>query len=156
MRNIAFPPDIELLLDDPATFDPRETFDLSHNMDLRQLFDSEGQIQLALKHRFDELPIHKILYYHSYNSIGGTVKNLTSVIDRQSGRERDCLGMTPLHILACSTKQDKILYQMVIDKYPENLVTKDRWGALPMLYVVWGNAPSDIIQLLSESYHKVC
>lgn len=110
LRNIAFPPDIELLLDDPATSDPSETVDLSHNMDLRQLFDSEGQIQLALKHRFDELPIHKILYYHSYNSIEGTVENLTSVIDRQSGRERDCLGMTPLHILACSTKQDRILY----------------------------------------------
>ena len=37
--------------------------------DLKQLFGSEEQIIYVLKHRFDNLPIHKMLYYQPYNNI---------------------------------------------------------------------------------------
>jgi hypothetical protein len=46
------------------------------------------------------------------------------------GLKQDCLGMTPLHILSCSTVQCLELYQLIIDKYPENLIVEDEWGAV--------------------------
>ena len=41
---------------------------------------------------------------------------------------------------------------MIIENYPTNLITKDRWGALPLLYAFWGAAPTEIIHVLLESY----
>ena len=134
--------------------------------DLLQLFGSESQIINALKHRFDNLPIHKMIYYHSYNNLTSEqLRNAINISSRQpgtsrsnlspTGNQQDCLGMTPLHILACSTVHHLELYQVLIEKYPENLITEDRWGTVPLLYAVWGNAPSEIVQLLVEKYLSI-
>jgi hypothetical protein len=63
--------------------------------------------------------------------------------------------MTPLHILACSSDHDLELYRVIIETYPTNLITEDRWGALPILYAFWGAAPSEIIQFLLASYQSL-
>jgi hypothetical protein len=63
--------------------------------------------------------------------------------------------MTPLHILTCSTVHNLELYRLVIDNYPKNLSTEDRWEALPLLYVFWGAAPAEIIQFLFKSYQSL-
>jgi len=63
----------------------------------------------------------------------------------------DCLGMTPLHILACSTKHDISLYRSIVRHCPMSLVTKDKWGCIPILYALWSNVPSEIIQFLIDS-----
>ena len=63
--------------------------------------------------------------------------------------------MTPLHILACSSVHDLELYRLIVQKYPTNLITEDRWGALPLLYAFWGAAPTEIIQFLLESYQSL-
>jgi hypothetical protein len=55
-----------------------------------------------------------------------------------TGFHQDCLGMTQLHILACSTVQLLELYQVMIENYPENLIVEDAWGAVPLLYAIWG------------------
>lgn len=130
--------------------------------DLQQLFDSEEETINALKLRFDNLPIHKMIYYHSYNNLTadqlddatstGHCRTLRSSQLDPTGSQQDCLGMTPLHILACSAVQHLDLYKVLVEKFPENLITKDRWGALPLLYVTWGNAPSEIVQYLVERY----
>jgi hypothetical protein len=73
-----------------------------------------------------------------------------------TGNQQDCLGMTPLHILACSSVHDLELYCLIIENYPTNLITEDRWGALPLLYAFWGAAPAEIIQFLLESYQSHC
>ena len=135
--------------------------------DLLQLFGGGTQIINALKHRFDNLPIHKMIYYHSYNNLTSEqLRNAISISSRQTddgthgnlnptGNQQDCLGMTPLHILACSTVHHLELYQALIEKYPENLIVKDEWGAVPLLYTVLGNAPSEIVQCLIESYKSI-
>ena len=43
------------------------------------------------------------------------------------------------------------MYELIVQKYPENLVTRDRWGDVPLLYVFWCNAP-EILHFLVESY----
>ena len=63
--------------------------------------------------------------------------------------------MTPLHILTCSSVHDLEVYRVIVENYPANLITEDRWGALPLLYAFWGAAPMVIIQFLLESYHSL-
>ena len=122
LRNVAVPPHAVVC---------SNTFE--NCKDLLQLFDSEKEdIVNALKHRFDNLPIHKMIYYQSYNNL--TVDLLNDETNMRSnhsralrsklnpnGCQQDCLGMTPLHILACSTVHHLELYQVLIEKYPENL-----------------------------------
>ena len=84
----------------------------------------------------------------------GQSRSLRSKLN-PTGREQDSLGMTPLHILACSTVQNIELYLVLIDKYPENLITEDGWGAVPLLYAVWGNVPNEIVHFLVESFQSL-
>jgi len=134
--------------------------------DLKQLFGSGTNVLNALKHRFDNLPIHKIIYYHSYNNITSeqlsdatnmrcTQKRSLRIKLDPTGKQRDCLGMTPLHIMACSTVQNLELYKVLVEQYPETLITEDRWGTVPLLYAVWGRAPNEIKRFLIESYQSL-
>jgi len=146
MRNVAIPPNCVV---------DRDAFD---NCNALGRFGTEDKIVHALKHRFDGLPIHKMMYYQPYNKV--TAEELSSATDirisqrrsklNPSGKQQDTLGMTPLHILAASTVQDASLYRVLIDKYPENLITEDRWGYLPIFWAA--AAPAEIRQLLVESY----
>jgi hypothetical protein len=151
LRNLAFPPD--------ADFGDKIFIDDEINLvvsDLWLLFGSEAAIVRELMHRFDGLPIHKLVYYQSYNQ--GVLQHLIAAIKLRSGQtgsQQDCLGMTPLHILACSSVHNLKVYHMMIENYPTNLITEDRWGALPLLYAFWGAAPTEIIQfLLGSTYHS--
>jgi hypothetical protein len=135
--------------------------------DLQRLFgDSNAEIIWELQHRFDGLPIHSIVYYQSYNQ--GVLQILIAAINMRSGQRRllrpkqnptgnqqDCLGMTPLHILACSSVHDLELYCVIVENYPANLITEDGWGAIPLLYAFWGAAPMEIIEFLLESYQSL-
>ena len=132
--------------------------------DLRVVFPDgdSNTIPNALRHRFDNLPIHKICYYQSYHPQETVLGDLKLEINpwtskfpgqlKSTGKQRDCLGMTPLHILACSTRQDVEVYRLLIGKYPETLITKDKWGDIPILYAFWCNVPVEVIELLVESY----
>ena len=156
LRNIAIPHNIEI---------SNDAFMVC--TDLRQLFEySAERIINALKHRFENLPIHKLIYYQSYNNL--TVDQLIEATNRRcgqrrsmrskldpTGKQKDCLGMTPLNILSCSTIHRIELYKILIEKYPESLIAEDRWGALPLLYAIRGNAPKEIVQLLVESYQSI-
>jgi hypothetical protein len=143
LRNVAFHPN--------AVFGDKLFIDGS---DLHLLFGSEVEIIRMLKHRFDGLPIHCIVYYQSYNH--EVLQNLIAATNMKlDPMGQDCLGMTPLHILACSSVHDLELYRVIVEYYPANLITEDRWGALPLLYAFWGNAPSEIIQFLLESYQTL-
>jgi hypothetical protein len=164
LRNVAFPPDTAF-----SNYDfirPGRYFiqlGMHATSDLQLLFGSEAEIIRELQHRFDGLPIHSLIYYQSYNQ--GVLQMLIAAINMRSGQRRtlrsrlnptgnqqDCLGMTPLHILACSSVHDLEMYRLIVENYPANLITKDRWGALPLLYAFWGAAPAEIIDFLLESY----
>ena len=54
--------------------------------DLLQLFGSTEDIVNALKHRFDNLPIHKMLYYQSYESV--RLEQLNNATNMRSGQSR--------------------------------------------------------------------
>jgi hypothetical protein len=154
---VAFPPDA-VFGDEIFIIEGSDTL-----TDLLQLFGSIAEIISELQHRFDGLPIHRIVYYQSYHQ--GVLQNLIAVINLRSGQrltlrskleitgnQQDCLGMTPLHILTCSSVHNIEVYRVIIKNYPTNLITEDRWGAVPLLYALWGAVPAEILQLLLESY----
>jgi len=162
LRNVAFPPNA--VFGDDIFLCEEDEMDI--HTDLQRLFDSNARIIWELQHRFDGLLIHKLVYYQSYNEnvpqkliaamnmTSGQSRTLRSKLD-PTGNQQDCLGMTPLHILACSSVHDLELYHLIVEKYPTNLITEDRWGALPLLYAFWGAAPAEIIEFLLESYQSL-
>ena len=106
----------------------------SNCTDLLHIFDTVEAMVNALKIQFVELPFHSSIYYKSYHNTITTeeVQNASMIGENgeldPTGLQQDCLGMTPLHILACSTVQCLELYQFMIDKYPANLIVADAWG----------------------------
>ena len=145
LRNVAFPPDANVGIDIFGGGSATEQYDLY------QLFGSIAELKRALSHRFDGLLIHSIVYDQSYNQ--EVLQKLISASKLDAtGNQQDCLGMTPLHILACSSIHDLEVYRIIVEKYPANLITEDRWGALPLLYAFWGAAPDEIVQFLLDSY----
>ena len=46
-------------------------------------------------------------------------------------QHRDCLGMTPLHILLCSYYDMRVL-ECMIEKCPDAVLIQDKWGEVPL------------------------
>jgi hypothetical protein len=165
LRNVAIPPNA-VIGDDRIFVDEDMEANNDEISDLLQLFGSEAAIIRELQHRFDGLPIHRLVYYLSYhqgvlqillkalNTRSGQSRTLRSKLD-PTGNQQDCLGMTPLHILACSSVQDIEVYHVTVENYPTNLITEDRWGVLPLLYAFWGDAPAEILRFLIQSYQSL-
>jgi hypothetical protein len=170
LRNVAIPPNAvfgDNVFIDEGDSDDDEDEIMAAITDLIKLFgNSNARIISELQHRFDGRPIHRLVYYQSYNQ--GMLQDLVAAIDLRSGQRRtlrpkldptgnqqDCLGMTPLHILTCSSVHDMEVYRLIIENYPANLITEDRWGAPPLLYAFWRDAPSEIIYFLLESYQSL-
>ena len=135
------------------------------------MFGSYEMVDDALKIRFDGLPIHAVCYYQSYQSKDMTIEQIDDILDpmpplcplsnvtrnnqkdvtqAQLINEQDCLGMTPLHILACSTKHDIEMYKLIVFWYPDSLITEDKWGCVPLLYAIRGSTSQKIIQFLID------
>ena len=71
-----------------------------------------------------------------------------------NGNKVDCLGMTPLHVLACFDIQDLRLYRCLIESYSEFLITKDKWGDIPIVFVLLSEPPMEIIHLMLATSRK--
>ena len=78
LRNVAFPPNA--VFGDYTFF---QVYGSESFTDLQQLFGSEREIIRELQHRFDRLPIHIIVYYHSYHQ--GVLHILIATINMRSG-----------------------------------------------------------------------
>jgi hypothetical protein len=143
LRNLALPPNAVI------------GFDFDEATDLLLWFGSIAEIIRELQNRFDGLPVHSLVYFQSYYQ-GVLQRLITSGNELDpTGNEQDCIGMTPLHILTCSSVHSLELYRVIIDNFPANLIIEDRWGATPLLYAFWGGAPHDITQFLLDSYQSL-
>ena len=117
-----------------------------------------SDVKDGLKSRFNGLPMHKICYYQAYNDTDTTIARLEKVISKKGSWKlrglEDCLGMTPLHILACSKKQDMRVWKFLSSspRFPEMLATEDMWGCLPIFYAFANEAPLEIILFLLQNY----
>jgi hypothetical protein len=146
LRNVAFPPRCQVARNVTCKF-----------ISLVTLFSNDEEMTHMLSQRFEGLPIHGMCYHHTYGDVRDLIRKINHNLGGESmtGTRRDCIGMTPLHILACSTSHTMEMYQLLVLKYPENLVTKDGWGDVPLLYAFWSNAPKNIVLFLVESYKQL-
>ena len=122
--------------------------------DLMKLLGLHKMIH-ELKSRFNGLPVHKLCYYQSHHPIEESINQLRFIVSEDGAASlpnQDCLGMTPLHILACSTKQNLDLYQYIITILPDSLITEDKWGCIPLLYAIWSGVPQRFVQFLIDSH----
>lgn len=144
LRNIAIPPNCNV-----GNAFGRESNVAGKDIEIAFPSADGSVITEALKHRFDNLPLHHLCYYESAAGEAEYLKRLDG-----NGSEKDCLGMTPLHILTCATKHDLKVYQLMIDKFPKSVVTKDKWGTVPLFYALWGDVPQEVLQLLVDTQRK--
>jgi hypothetical protein len=94
---VAFPPNAVFDDSDSYIEEEEEDYDeMEFCTDLYQLFGLESGIERELQHRFDKLPIHRLVYYQSYHQ--GVLQILIAAINmrlglhRTSGNEIDLTG----------------------------------------------------------------
>mmetsp|Transcript_12607 Transcript_12607/g.30109 ORF Transcript_12607/g.30109 Transcript_12607/m.30109 type:complete len:479 (-) Transcript_12607:15-1451(-) len=128
---------------------------------LRTHFPNENDRLQALQNRFDGLPVHSLCYYHSYYGSASDTERFVSKLEEiiassenKQQSQRDCLGMTPLHILCLSTRQILPLYRVLLKHCPNHVIAKDKFGDLPLYFACKINAPLEVIQLLLEEFYK--
>lgn len=149
LRNVALRPHVHLPL----------CFDGCH--DLMMIFRTSTAIHSALWRRFEHRPVHKLCYNMPYFSIETTIGELRSLLPScDISQGQDSLGMTPLHILACSRNENIELYEIIVDNLSDKiLITEDKWGCVPLLYSIWIGASEEIIHFLVErhnlNYHSL-
>eukprot|EP00980_Cylindrotheca_fusiformis_P005130 scaffold1087_cov136-Cylindrotheca_fusiformis.AAC.16 len=143
LRNVALP--------SPDTVTERDVFQGCR--DLEKIYPNDDELLHVLKNRFEGLPIHKLCYYQTYYPTATTLEKLQQLSGQNTTRRQDCLGMTPLHILALSTNPSLELFQAVLKGNHQDLVTMDKWGDLPLYYACFIDAPLEIVKLFLE-VHK--
>ncbi|KAL3770443.1 hypothetical protein ACHAWU_009994 [Discostella pseudostelligera] len=135
LRNVAISP--SSTLGDEAFLESFQTF-----QDIDCKFD-------MIKSRFDDLPLHKACFDHSHQ--------LMESINRGSSADflkADCLGMTPLHVLACSGMHDLELYRRIYEICPRALFARDKWGDLPLAYIILSEAPKEVLHFFLEMHRR--
>jgi hypothetical protein len=116
-----------------------------------------------IKGRFDGLSLHRLC--NNYNPAPGTQAEVQSqcesfiqAVNQHSVLEfqrRDCLGMTPLHVILCSGKYNGMrVIQCMVEKCPDALLIQDKWGKVPLDYALLGKASIAIIDLLFATHSK--
>ena len=94
--------------------------------------------------------IHEWCFYHPYKGLSDedVMKDLQEALEEFVGYDerKDCLGMTCLHILASSATHNIEVYQVIYERSPEDLLTKDKWDLLPLHYALYNEAPEEVIK----------
>mmetsp|Transcript_44407 Transcript_44407/g.106985 ORF Transcript_44407/g.106985 Transcript_44407/m.106985 type:complete len:622 (-) Transcript_44407:219-2084(-) len=157
LRNVAIPDSVNVIGDN--------AFECCFK--LQEVFPEEDSLIEALKTRFDDLPLHKICYYQAaHQSTEDTLQELSEAMmdmealetvggERTETMRQDAFGITPLHILAMSKKQDLELYQFLVETYPEDLLVYDTWGYLPVYYACLSDAPLEVVQYLLDTHKRL-
>ena len=94
-----------------------------------------------------------MMYYYSFLAVSNDALQKAVL---NSNCKQDCLGMTPLHILTCSSvHHDLNLYRMLIETHPKQLITKDKWGALGFGLSQWRDGITNMIATHSIDYRRL-
>lgn len=91
---------------------------------LTQVFPQHVDLVSALKHRFDNLPVHELCYYHTYDPQTELIQKLMHALERDSSvcTKVDIFGMTPFHILALSAEPNCELFEKLLHSSPVGIL----------------------------------
>eukprot|EP00526_Cylindrotheca_closterium_P024243 CAMPEP_0113642628 /NCGR_PEP_ID=MMETSP0017_2-20120614/22397_1 /TAXON_ID=2856 /ORGANISM="Cylindrotheca closterium" /LENGTH=144 /DNA_ID=CAMNT_0000554067 /DNA_START=199 /DNA_END=628 /DNA_ORIENTATION=+ /assembly_acc=CAM_ASM_000147 len=98
--NFCLPPSHEFELD------PDDDYTFMEEIKLGEGADGYPDLVSKLKHRFDDFPLHRTCYFHSYHTLRDNIDSIQKITkaDPAACSKVDFLGMTPLHILALSQR----------------------------------------------------
>lgn len=145
LKNVAVPATINEIGD--GTFKDLKLEKFANTTHTEKLID-------VLKARFDDLPIHRICYYHANDS--SSLKKLKTLLaeDAAAGNQTDVFGMSPLHIAALSAKPNLKLIESLLQHFPKSLLVKDEWGLFPLYYAIQTDSPVEVVRLMVETQGK--
>jgi hypothetical protein len=127
----------------PSTVEVVEENAFTDCMKLQQRFPYTEDLLNALRQRFEGLPIHEFCYSQAFQETTTTMEDFNSMADNAStSKTVDNFGMTPIHILALSTKPNLRLMRALLQEYTTFSVLanmKDRWGNAPFDYLFLNN-----------------
>ena len=109
---------------------------------LYEQYSNDDEFEESLQSRFKGLPIHRLCYFEANKSHVWNIDSLGRSLFRGAEHyydtvdKQDTFGMTPLHILTLSAKPNLNLIQDLVERYPESLRKKDRWGRYPIFYAL--------------------
>eukprot|EP00980_Cylindrotheca_fusiformis_P021395 scaffold8259_cov143-Cylindrotheca_fusiformis.AAC.13 len=143
LRNICLCPQVcsnSLLVAEDA-FDSCES--------LLELSSEPRDTSTLLRSRFDGSHLHQLCYAQSFMApdrilelLGKAGRNLST---------KDPFAMTPLHVLALSTKPNMALCHALLQDYPEDLLVENIWGDQPLHEACACNAPLNMIRRLVDT-----
>ena len=120
-------------------------------------FNEKGCTLDRMKFRFQNLPLHEMCFDYSNQNTEITFEQVVECLERNVDalREKDCIGMTPLHIIACSTNHDVRLFQKLICSSHETISDRDIFGRTALDYALLSDAPAEVFYLLFEPLVKM-
>ena len=111
-----------------------------------------------LRGRFDGFPVHRLCFYNLHQNVehNNAYEQLKEMVRLPTSNSNavDCLGMTPLHVLACSGTHELRLFRCLIENHPDALITKDKWGDTPLVYVLLSGSSMEIIHYFFEVHRS--
>ncbi|KAL3942810.1 MAG: hypothetical protein SGBAC_003048 [Bacillariaceae sp.] len=121
-------------------------YPISEGNQFSKITENWGDLFTKLMRRFDDLPLHKLCYFHSYHPMEAVVRQINSIVldnDQKSAvvTQTDAFGMTPLHILALAHTPRLELLRELVTSVDFPLTAKDRFGSTPLDYL--GMNPSN-------------
>jgi hypothetical protein len=116
---------------------------------LQKVFPDQHKLTGALKDRFVGLPVHELCYSQVYHPTVTTVYKLNREIVDKSTIKYCCFGSTPFHILAKSTKLNKPIWMLLMERYGEPRINEllDQWKKSPIHYLCESKEPQSTIFL---------
>ncbi|CAJ1956343.1 unnamed protein product [Cylindrotheca closterium] len=128
LRNVAVPSTVEVV----------EANAFLNCLKLEQRFPYTDELHEALRHRFDDCPLHRICYEQAFPQVNATAMELDDMQWSTETASLDCFGMTPLHMLSLSTVPNVQLLKDLLQQLPNRTqlaCTKDRWNQSPYDYL---------------------
>ncbi|EJK55559.1 hypothetical protein THAOC_24701, partial [Thalassiosira oceanica] len=121
------------------------------------LFNDKGCTLDRMKARFRQLPLHEICFNYSNHHTDVTFEQVLKYLEDNADAvlEKDCIGMTPLHIIACSTNHDVRLFQKLISISHKTLLVRDIFGRTVLDYAILSDAPKEVFDSLFEPFVKM-
>eukprot|EP00980_Cylindrotheca_fusiformis_P009283 scaffold2032_cov122-Cylindrotheca_fusiformis.AAC.5 len=114
---------------------------------LGSVVDDEAEPARSLKHRFDNAPLNKLCYYHSYHSSEDAMVQLRFLLDENplaATTQVDEFGMSPLHTLLLSQTPnlDMLVALMNGGNRDHVFLRRDAFGSTPMDYLCLNRMPN--------------
>eukprot|EP00980_Cylindrotheca_fusiformis_P012135 scaffold2933_cov85-Cylindrotheca_fusiformis.AAC.3 len=117
------------------------------NSGLGSVVEDDRDLLRKLKYRFDNSPLNKLCYYHSYHSEEDAMIQLRSLMEDDplaATTEIDEFSMTPLHVLSLSQTPnlDMLLAVMKGGPLDHIILSRDAFGSTPMDYLCLNRMPN--------------